>query len=70
MRAECCRLHKEAKQLVIKKKFNIWNELVEKVNTDCGENRKEFTALAGRKSKGKKKIIASLNSDTGLFNKY
>ena len=22
--------------------FNIWNELVEKVNTDFDENRKEF----------------------------
>ena len=35
-----CRLHKEVKQLVIKKKLNIWNELVEKVNTDSDENTK------------------------------
>ena len=63
---EYCRLRKEVKQLVIEKKLNIWNELVEKVNTDFDENRKEFWAFVGRKSKGKKKNIASLKSDTGL----
>ena len=30
---EYCRLRKEVKQLVIEKKLNIWNELVERVNT-------------------------------------
>ena len=54
------------RQLVIEKKLNIWNELVEKVNTDFDENRKEFWAFVGRQSKGKKKNIASLKSDTGL----
>ena len=63
---EYCRLRKEVKQLVIEKKLNIWNELVEKVNTDFDENKKEFWAFVGRKSKGKKKNIASLKSDTGL----
>ena len=56
---EYCRLWKEVKQLVIEKKLNIWNELVEKVNTDFDENRKEFWAFVGRKSKGKKKNIVS-----------
>ena len=46
---EYCRLRKEVKQLVIEKKLNIWNELVEKVNTDFDENRKEFWAFVGRK---------------------
>ena len=64
---EYCRLRKEVKQLVIEKKLNIWNELVEKVNIDFDENRKELCAFVGRKSKGKKKNIASLKSDTGLF---
>ena len=63
---EYCRLRKEIKQLVIEKKLNIWNELVEKVNTDFDENRKEFWAFVGRKTKGKKKNIASLKSDTGM----
>ena len=66
MWSEYCRLQKEVKQLVIEKKINIWNDLVEKVNTDCDENRKEFRAFFGKKSKGKKKSIASLKSDTGL----
>ena len=60
---EYCRLRKEVKLLVIEKKLN---ELVEKVNTDFDENRKEFWAFVGRKSKGKKKNIDSLKSDTGL----
>ena len=54
MWGEYCRLRKEVKQLVIEKKLNIWNELVERVNTDFDENRKEFWAFVGRKSKGKK----------------
>ena len=44
---EYCRLRKEVKQLVIEKKLNIWNELVEKVNTDFDENKKEFWAFVG-----------------------
>ena len=69
---EYCRLRKEVKQLVVEKKLNIWNELVEKVNTDFDENRKEFWAFVGRKSKGKKKNIASLKSDIYwvVFNEY
>ena len=53
---EYCRLRREAKELVIEKKLNIWNELVEKMNTDFDENRKEFWAFVGRKTKGNKKI--------------
>ena len=56
----------EVKQLVIEKKLNICNELVEKVNTDFDENRKEFWAFVGRKSKGKTKNLSSLKSNTGL----
>ena len=56
----------EVKPLVIEKKLNILNELVEKVNTDFDENRREFWAFVGRKTKGKKKNIASLKSDTGM----
>ena len=36
------------------------------MNTDFDENRKEFWAFVGGKSKDKKKNIASLKSDTGL----
>ena len=62
---EYCRLCKEVKQLVIEKKLNIWNELVEKVNTDFGLNRKVFWAFLGR-TKSKRKNITSLKSDTTL----
>ena len=44
----------EVKQLVIEKRLNIWNELIEKVNTDFDENTKEFLAFVRRKTKGKK----------------
>ena len=53
---EYCRLQKEVKQLAIENNLYIWNELVEKVNTDFDKNRNEFWAFVGRKSKGKKKI--------------
>ena len=43
------------KDLVRKKKTDIWNDVVEKVNTDYEGNRKEFWAFVGRRSKGKKK---------------
>ena len=49
---EYCRLCNKVKQLVIEKKLNNWNEIVEKVNTDFDENRREFWAFVGRKTKG------------------
>ena len=49
---EYCRLRNEVKQLVIEKKLNNWNVIVEKVNTDFDENRREFWAFVGRKTKG------------------
>ena len=61
---EYCRLLRV--KTVFEKKLSIWNELVEKINTDFDENRKVFWAFVGRKSKGKKKgkkkNIASLKS--------
>ena len=37
-----CKLRKEVKDLIRKKKIDIWNEVVEKVNTDYERSRKEF----------------------------
>ena len=62
----CCKLRKEVKNLVRKKKTDIWNDVVEKVNTDYEGSRKEFWAFVGRRSKGKKKAISSLRSDKGV----
>ena len=43
-----------------KKKLDSWNEVIEKVNKDFHENRKEFWAYVGRTSEGSRKGIASL----------
>ena len=48
-------LRKEVKQLVIEKRLNIWNEVVEKANSDFEGNRKEFWAFIGRRTKGRNK---------------
>ena len=60
------RLCKEVKQLVIEKKLNIWNEVVEKANSDFEGNRKEFWAFVGRRTKGRKGGISVLRSDAGV----
>ncbi len=60
-----CKLRKEVKDLIRKKKIDIWNEIVENVNTDYEESRKEFWAFVGRRTKSKKKAIGSLRSDKG-----
>ena len=39
---EYCRLHKEVKHLFIDKKLKVWNEVVDKVNTDFEGNRKNI----------------------------
>ena len=50
------------------KKTDIWNDIVEKVNTDYEGStcRKEFWAFVGRRSKGKKKTISSLITAKGV----
>ena len=45
-----CKLRKEVKDLIRKKKIDIWNEVVEKVNTDYEGCRKEFWAYVGRRT--------------------
>ena len=62
-----CKLRKEVKDLIRRKKIDIWNDVVEKVNTDYERCRKEFWAFVGRMTKGKKKAIASLRSDKGEY---
>ena len=60
------RLRKEVKQLVLEKKLSIWNEVVEKANSDFEGNKKEFWAFVGRRTKGRKGGISALKSDTGV----
>ena len=59
-------LRKEVKQLVIEKKLNIWNEVVEKASSDFEGNGKEFWAFVGRRTKGRKGGITVLRSDAGV----
>ncbi len=47
------------------KKFDGWNEVIEKANKDFHENRKEFWAFFGKTSKGSRKGIACLRSTSG-----
>ena len=63
--SDYCRLRKEVKDLVIAKKLKVWNEVVEKVNTDFEGNRKIFWSFVGRKTRGKKSNISSLKNEAG-----
>ena len=62
---EYCKLRKEVKELVVAKKLKVWNEVLEKVNTDFEGNRKMFWSFVGKKTRGKKSHISSLKSETG-----
>ena len=63
---EYCKLRAEVKELVRKKKLQVWDEVIEKVNKDYDEGKKEFWAFVGRRTKSKRKNIASLRSDSGV----
>ena len=60
------RLQKEVKQLVREKKLQIWNEVVDKANSGYEDNKKEFWAFVGRRTKGKKKGIVTLRNNAGV----
>ena len=64
---EYVRLRKEVKQLVTEKKLQIWNEVVDKANSDYEGNKKEFWAFVGRRTKGKKKGIVALRNSAGAL---
>ena len=53
-------------RLVIEKKLNIWNEVLEKANSDYDGNTKEFWAFVGRRTKGRKRAIAALRNKAGV----
>ena len=50
-------MRKEVKQLVIKKKLDMWNNIVEKENQDFEDNRR---------TKCKNKTISSLKGEAGI----
>ena len=63
---EYVRLWKEVKKLVTEKKLKIWNEVVNKANSDYEGYKKEFWAFVGRRTKGKKKGIVALRNSAGV----
>ena len=50
------------KNLVVQKKLEVWNEVVERANSEFEGNRKEFWAFVCRRTKGKRGITALRNS--------
>ena len=63
---EYCKLRKEVKQLVIEKKLDMWDNIVEKANQDFEGNKKQFWSFVGRRTKCKNKTISSLKSEAGI----
>ena len=59
-------MRKEVKQLVIKKKLDMWNNIVEKANQDFEGNKKQFWSFVRRRTKCKNKTISSLKSEAEI----
>ena len=55
------------KDLVRNKKLAVWNEVMERVNVDFVESKKDFWAFVGWKTKSKKWNIASLKNEAGVL---
>ena len=56
------KLRREVKHLVMEKKLNIWNRVVEKANADFEANKKEFWSFVGRRTKGRKGGVEALRN--------
>ena len=67
LRTEHCKLHKEVKQLVIKKKLDMWNN-IEKANQDFEGKyiRSSSSLLFVELRKCKNKTISSLKNEAGI----
>ena len=59
MGRKSCGMSMKVKDLAIAKKLKVWNEVVEKVNTDFEGNRKihVFWSFVGRKTRGKEVLL-------------
>ena len=55
-------LRREVKHLVMEKKLNVWNGVVEKANADFEGNKKEFWSFVGRRTKGRKGGVEALRN--------
>ena len=54
------------KNLVVQKKLEVWNEVVERANSDFEGNRKEFWAFVCRRTKGKRRGVTALRNSAGV----
>ena len=63
---EYSKLRREGKNLVVQKKLEVWNEVVERANSDFEGNRKEFWAFVGRRTKGKRRGVTPLRNSAGV----
>ena len=66
VRDEYNKLRREVKHLVMEKKLNVWNGVVEKANADFEANKKEFLSFVGRRTKGRKGGVEALRNDSGV----
>ena len=48
--------------LVVQMKLGVWNEVVERANSDFEGNMKEFWAFVGRRTKGNRRGITALRN--------
>ena len=54
------------KNLVVQKKLEVWNKVVERANSDSESNRKELWGFIGRRAKGKRRGVIALRKSAGV----
>ena len=54
------------KNLVVQKKLEVWNKVVERANSDSESNRKELWGFIGRRTKGKRRGVIALRKSAGV----
>ena len=54
------------KNLVVQKKLEVWNKVVERANSDSESNRKELWGFIGRRTKGKRRGVTALRKSAGV----
>ena len=58
------KLRREVKHLVMEKKLNIWNGVVEKANADFEANKKELWVEGQRVER--EELVEALRNDSGV----
>ena len=63
---EYSKLRREVNNLVVQKKLEVWNEVVERANSDFEGNRKEFWTFVGRMTMVKRRGVTALRNSAGV----